>query len=140
VTAETKAANGTLTRAVQVLKKEDLKRLRAELALVADEPAAGSESASGSEGSAAASGQDAQDPFRAEILALLRSGKVHEDGRPTIDGRELIRFVSNDGHATYLIDAATYNPVEWRTTGDGGGTTLRFVAYEQCRYPKVATC
>jgi hypothetical protein len=127
VTIEAKAANGTLTRSVQVVKKENVKRLKAKLAIVADGPKVSSTSASGDEQPTTAYEQD---PFRAQILALLRSGKVHEDGRPTVDGRDLIRFVSNDRHATYLVDATTYHPVEWTTTGDGGGTTLRFVTYE----------
>jgi hypothetical protein len=72
------------------------------------------------------------DPFRAEILALLKSGKVREDGRPTIDGRQAIRFVGaqDGGRQVYIVDAATYAPIEWRTTGDGGGTVLRFVVYQ----------
>ena len=30
-----------------------------------------------------------------------------------------------------MVDAATYDPIEWTTTGDGGGVTLRFPVYEQ---------
>ena len=34
--------------------------------------------------------------------------------------------MSDDGHATYLVDAATCNPIELRTRGEGGGASLRF--------------
>jgi hypothetical protein len=128
VTIESKAADGSVKRSVQVMKKADLKALAKKLDEYIVSGASTSDSGTASAG--APSADSAQDPFRAEILALLQSGKVHEDGRPTVDGRDLIRFVSNDGHATYLVDATTYNPVEWQTTGDGGGTTLSFVAYE----------
>ena len=127
VTIETKAGDGSVTRTVQVVKKVDLKRLTTKLAIASG----ASTSDSGSASASTSPADSGQDPFRAEILALLQSGKVRENGRPTIDGRDLIRFVSNDGHATYLVDAATYDPVEWQTKGDGGGTTLRFVTYEQ---------
>ena len=49
----------------------------------------------------------------------------------TLDGREAIRFVSADGDATYLVDADTYDPIEWTTRGEGGSSTLRFTAYER---------
>jgi len=129
VTIEAKAADGTLKRTVQVMKKDDLKALAKKLAVIAS----GSSTSDGDSASDSAVAADSpgQDSFRSDILALLKSGAVHEDGRPTVDGRELIRFVSNDGHATYLVEATTYNPVEWQTRGDGGDTTLRFVTYEQ---------
>jgi len=72
-----------------------------------------------------------EEPFRQEVLALLRSGTAKEAGSATIGGHAAIRIVGADGHATYLVDAQTYDPLEFRTVGDGGGTTLRFVTYEQ---------
>lgn len=36
-----------------------------------------------------------------------------------------------DGKQVYLVDASTYDPIEWTTTGDGGGVTLRFPVYEE---------
>lgn len=131
VTIETESADGVLTRSAQVMKKADLKRLTAKLAIVSG----GIASDGGSTSDSTSPAESGQDPFRTEILALLHSGKVHEDGRPTVDGRDLIRFVSNGGHATYLVDATTYDPVEWKTRGDGGSTTLRFVTYEQLPVP-----
>jgi outer membrane lipoprotein-sorting protein len=69
--------------------------------------------------------------FRSDILALLRSGRVRVTGHVTVDGREAIRLESLDGKKVYVVDAATYDPIEWTTTGDGGGVTLRFPVYEQ---------
>ena len=48
-----------------------------------------------------------------------------------VDGRDAIRIESLDGKQVYLVDAATYDPIEWATTGDSGGVTLRFPAYEK---------
>jgi hypothetical protein len=69
--------------------------------------------------------------FRAEILALLRSGRVRETGHVTVGGRDAIRLESLDGKKVYLVDASTYDPIEWSTTGNGGGVTLRFPVYEE---------
>lgn len=69
--------------------------------------------------------------FRSDILALLRSGRVRVTGHVTVDGRDAIRLESLDGKKVYVVDAATYDPIEWTTTGDGGGVTLRFPVYEQ---------
>jgi len=69
--------------------------------------------------------------FRSDILALLRSGRVRVTGHVTVDGRDAIRLESPDGKKVYVVDAATYDPIEWTTTGDGGGVTLRFPVYEQ---------
>ena len=71
-----------------------------------------------------------EEPFRREVLELLSSGDAHETGRVTLAGRDAIRIVGNGGNATYFVDATTYNPIEFRTTGSGGGTSLRFVVYE----------
>ena len=30
-----------------------------------------------------------------------------------------------------MVDAATYDPIEWTTSGTGGSVTLRFPVYEQ---------
>jgi hypothetical protein len=71
------------------------------------------------------------DPFRKQALALLNSGHAHVNGHITLEGRAAIRIVSGNGHATYVVDARTYDPLELRTTGAGGGTILRFRAYEK---------
>jgi hypothetical protein len=72
-----------------------------------------------------------EEPFRQEILELLESGQARETGRLEVAGREAIRIESQDGRHVYLVDASTYAPIEWTTTGNGGGVTLRFPVYEE---------
>lgn len=69
--------------------------------------------------------------FRSEILALLNSGRVVVTGHVTVDGRDAIRLESLDGKKIYVVDASTSAPIEWTTTGESGGVTLRFGAYEE---------
>ncbi|HEY3462631.1 MAG TPA: hypothetical protein VGK62_04165 [Gaiellaceae bacterium] len=69
--------------------------------------------------------------FRANILALLDSGRVRVTGHVTVDGRDAIRLESLDGKKIYIVDASTYAPVEWTTSGNGGSVTLRFGVYEE---------
>ncbi|HKD93937.1 MAG TPA: hypothetical protein VKB43_04420 [Gaiellaceae bacterium] len=69
--------------------------------------------------------------FRSEILALLKSGKVQVVGHVTVDGRDAIKLESLDGKRTYVVDASTYDPIEWTTTGTDGGVTLRFSVFEE---------
>jgi hypothetical protein len=69
--------------------------------------------------------------FRSEILALLRSGRVRDTGHAQVGGRDAIRFESLDGKKVYVVDASTYAPLEWTTTGKSGGVTLRFPVYEE---------
>ena len=71
------------------------------------------------------------DEFRAGILALLDSGRVRVTGHVTVDGRDAIRLESLAGTKVYVVDAATYDPIEWTTTGNGGSVTLSFPVYEQ---------
>jgi hypothetical protein len=72
-----------------------------------------------------------EEPFRQEILELLESGKARATGRLEVAGREAIRIESLDGTRVYLVDASTYAPIEWTSTGNGGGVTLRFPVYEE---------
>lgn len=69
--------------------------------------------------------------FRSEVLALLRSGRVQVVGHVTVDGRDAIKLESLDGKRVYIVDAATYDPIEWSRTGNGGGVTLDFPVYEE---------
>jgi hypothetical protein len=71
------------------------------------------------------------DEYRAEILALLHSGRVRETGHLDVGGRDAIRLASLDGKRAYVVDAATYDPIEWTSEGSGGGVTLRYPVYEQ---------
>ena len=76
--------------------------------------------------------------LRAQILDLLRSGEAHETGRVTVDGREAIRIVAPAMDMTLLVDAQTYEPIEWSvpvtgigTSPDHGILTTRFETYER---------
>lgn len=72
-------------------------------------------------------------PFRAQVLDLLRSGKLTESGRPTAGGGQ-ISFVWNDGHTRYeyTVEAGTYDPVRWRfsPTDATSETIITFDTYE----------
>ncbi len=72
-----------------------------------------------------------EEPFRAEILALLNSGRAEVTGHVEVDGRDAIRIESPDGKHVYLVDAETYAPIEWTSMGNGGSVTLRFPIYEE---------
>jgi hypothetical protein len=102
-------------RPTVVATEQGAKRLREELARAGQEPTA--------------DGQGG-DPFRAEILALLKSGRARET-RVEAGGREAIRIESPDGRQVYLVDATTYAPIAWTSAGNGGGVTLRFPVYEE---------
>jgi len=69
--------------------------------------------------------------FRARFFALLKSGRLHVTGHVVVDGRDGIQLSSPDGKDVYVVDASTYDPIEWTTTGNGGGVTLHFPVYEE---------
>jgi hypothetical protein len=76
--------------------------------------------------------------LRDGMLDLLRSGEAREDGRVTVGGREAIRIVAPADDTTLLVDARTYEPIEWSspvtgigTTPDTGVQTTRFETYER---------
>ncbi len=58
------------------------------------------------------------------MLRLLNSGEAHETGRETVDGREAIRIVSDVESMTLLVDAETFEPIEWTGTADDGTETV----------------
>jgi hypothetical protein len=101
-------------RPTVVTTEQGAKRLREQLAQGGQEPAG-----------------VLPEEYRAEILALLQSGRARETGRVEVAGRDAIRIESPHGRQVYLIDAATYAPIEWTTAGNGGGVTLRFPVYEE---------
>ena len=69
--------------------------------------------------------------FREEVLASLRKG-ARVVGRVRRDGREALKIAADArGSHVYVVDARTYDPIEFRTRGTGGGTVLRFVTYER---------
>jgi hypothetical protein len=56
---------------------------------------------------------------------------VREEGPVTVGGREVIRLVSSVLNATLVVDAQSYEPVEWITVSDDGiRLTSRFRTYE----------
>jgi hypothetical protein len=57
--------------------------------------------------------------------------RPRETGRLEVLGRDAIRIESPHGSRVYVVDAATYAPIEWTTSGNGGGVTLRFPVYEE---------
>jgi hypothetical protein len=76
--------------------------------------------------------------LRAEILRLLRSGEAREDGRTNIDGHQAIRIAAPAMQMQLLVDAETYEPIEWSvpvtgigTSPDHGVLTTRFETYER---------
>ena len=69
--------------------------------------------------------------FRAQFFALAKSGRLKVTGHETVDGRDAIRLESLGGKTVYVVDASTYDPIEWTTTGTDGGVTLRFPVYEE---------
>ena len=107
------AKNGTTPRVIAT--EQGAKRLRAELAKEQGQESSGV----------------LPEEFRAQILALLNSGRVRVVGHVTVDGRDAIKLESLDGKKTYIVDASTYDPIEWTTTGTDGGVTLRFETYEE---------
>ena len=106
--------NGATTPKV-IATEQGAKRLRAELAEEQGQESSGV----------------LPEEFRAQILALLKSGRVRVVGHVTVDGRDAIKLESLDGKKTYIVDASTYDPIEWTTTGTDGGVTLRFGTYEE---------
>jgi len=112
VTAAYRILPGT-NRPVVVTTKQGAKRLQEQLAREA------------------VNTSNAPEDFRTDILELLQAGKLQVVGHVTVDGRDAIKLASPDGKETYIVDATTYDPIEWTTTGTTGGVTVRFPVYEK---------
>jgi hypothetical protein len=73
-------------------------------------------------------------PFRDQVVDLLRGGKLTESGRASVDGRRTVSFVWEDGRTRYeyTVEAGTYDPVRWRfaSTDSSSETTVTFDTYE----------
>ena len=66
------------------------------------------------------------------IKLLLAGGDLREDGHVSVDGRDAVRLVTAGGDVTYLVDPASYVPIELKAKLDGGGDVdLRFPVYEE---------
>jgi hypothetical protein len=65
-----------------------------------------------------------------ELRELLRSADAREAGRVRLDGRDAIRIVATQPAVTLLVDAETYEPLEWHIAGNGRDVTMRVHAYE----------
>jgi hypothetical protein len=65
-----------------------------------------------------------------KLHTMLASGRAHEDGRVSIDGRDAIRIVSSAPEMTLIVDADTYKPLEWQVPAAGHALTMRFETYE----------
>jgi hypothetical protein len=62
---------------------------------------------------------------------LLGSGDAHEAGHETVDGREAIRIESDVDTRTLLVDAETFEPIEWTGVADDGTlTTTRITTFD----------
>jgi hypothetical protein len=72
-------------------------------------------------------GVDPWQRLRDQLVAQLRSGRAREDGRVTLDGRDAIRIVTFQPRVTLLVDAKTYEPIEWRF----GATSTRVEVHER---------
>jgi hypothetical protein len=69
--------------------------------------------------------------LRDAMLSMLRSGQAREDGRAGVRGREGIRIVSSAPRHVLVVDARTYEPLEWSLSSDEGIVeTTSFEAYE----------
>jgi hypothetical protein len=67
------------------------------------------------------------------VRGYLSSGQAREAGTVTVDGRPAVRivFAGSRPKSTYVVDAATYEPIELRTVADDGtAVTSRFETYE----------
>lgn len=76
--------------------------------------------------------------LRQRVLQLVQSGTAKVAGHVSVDGRDALKIFSHleGGDEVYLVDATTYDPIEYQTwigNEDGGPSTFercRFVAFE----------
>ena len=95
------------TSYVKVIRKNDVKKLTGD----------------------ASSAETEDEPFRTKILLLLQSGEAKEAGHVDVGGRDALKLDLGDG-STYLVDAQTYDPIEY-TIRRMGTVTLTFRTYEK---------
>ena len=69
--------------------------------------------------------------LREDMLGLLRSSDVREEGSVTVGGRRAIRIVSAARNETLVIDAVSAEPIEYSIVSDERiRVTNRFQTYE----------
>jgi hypothetical protein len=68
--------------------------------------------------------------FRKQVLGLLESGRGRIERDVHVGGRAAVRITFRKGRVSYLVDAATYAPIQLRTSGTLGSVVLRFPVYE----------
>lgn len=67
-----------------------------------------------------------------DIRSLLASGEAREGGRVTVQGRDGVLIVFARSSTRLVVDADSYEPIEWTTVYDEGiRVTSRFKTYEQ---------
>jgi outer membrane lipoprotein-sorting protein len=85
-----------------------------------------------------ASTNDAFEAFKAEALQLLASKDAKVEKDVDYEGRPAIRITGTTqpkrgapaaGTVTYIVDANSYDPLEWQSNGTTGGVTMK-ITYE----------
>ncbi len=67
------------------------------------------------------------------MLDLLRSGGAEASPVTRLDGRDVIRITAPSSGMSMIVDAHTYEPVEWTIDQAGQRTSFRFEVYERLR-------
>ncbi|MBN1632386.1 MAG: hypothetical protein JW990_21725 [Thermoleophilia bacterium] len=80
----------------------------------------------------------AGESYEQMIRELLASGMAEEDGNEQVGGRDAVRIVEKRPAAegersenTFLVDAVTGEPIEWRIMNEGENRILHFDIYEK---------
>jgi outer membrane lipoprotein-sorting protein len=69
--------------------------------------------------------------FRDRMLDLLRSGDAKASPATRLGGRDVIRITAFSSAMSMIVDAHTYEPVEWTIKDAGETTSFRFEVYER---------
>jgi hypothetical protein len=67
--------------------------------------------------------------FRAQIKALIHSGRLQVVGPVVVHGRQAIEIASADRHLVYDVAPNTYRPLEFDTRGTTGGVDIFISTY-----------
>ena len=69
--------------------------------------------------------------FRDQMLDLLRSGEAQASDVSSLDGRDVIHITAPERRMSMIVDAHTYEPVEWSIEERGQTISIRFEVYER---------